>query len=56
MNEYDIMSVMLGYFNNVYQALDGINSLIGVTVDYSTFGGGMYSPTSLGWEAANCVI
>jgi len=55
-NSYDVMSSLLGYFNNVYAALAGIDSLIGVTVDYSTFGSSMYSPTILGWEAANCVV
>lgn len=55
-NIYSTMSSLLGYYNNVYSALAGIDSLIGQTVDYSTFGGGMFSPTSLGWEAANCVL
>jgi len=50
------MSSLLGYYNNVYSALAGINTLIGVTVDYSTFGNSMYSPTLLGWEAANCIV
>lgn len=53
---YDTMSVLLGYFNNVYSAQAGIDTLIGVTVDYSTFGGGLYTPTSLGWNAAACVV
>ena len=53
---YDTISVLLGYFNNVYAALAGIETLIGVTVDYSTFGGGLYTPTSLGWNAAACVV
>ena len=55
-NIYSQMSMLLGYFNNVYSALAGVNSLVGVTVDYSTFGSGIYTPTSLGWEAANLVV
>jgi hypothetical protein len=55
-NVYTTMSTLLGYYNGTYSALSGVESLIGKTVDYSVFGGGMFSPTSLGWEAANLVV
>jgi len=55
-NNYTVMSSLLGYYNNVYAALIGINTLIDVTVDWSVFGDSMYSPTLVGWEAANLIV
>ncbi len=53
---FDTMSSLLGYYNNVYSALEGIDSLVDVTVDYSVFGNERYTPTLLGWKAAGCVL
>ena len=50
------MSLLLGYYNNVYSALAGIETLEDKTVDWSVFGDSKFGPTMVGWEAANLVF
>ena len=41
---------LVGYFNDLYTAQDGLNQLSGKTVDWSIYGGGAFTPTQVGWD------
>ena len=41
---------LVSYFNELYNAQDGLAQLNGKTVDWSIYGGGAYTPTQVGWD------
>jgi len=41
---------LVSYFNELYNAQDGLAQLTGKTVDWSIYGGGAYTPTQVGWD------
>jgi hypothetical protein len=41
---------LIAYFNDLYNAQDGLSQLSGKTVDWSIYGGGAYTPTQVGWD------
>ena len=41
---------LVSYFNELYNAQDGLAQLSGKTVDWSIYGGGAFTPTQVGWD------
>jgi len=41
---------LVSYFNELYNAQDGLNQLSGKTVDWSIYGSGAFTPTQVGWD------
>ena len=41
---------LVSYFNELYNAQDGLAQLTGKTVDWSIYGGGAFTPTQVGWD------
>jgi len=41
---------LVSYFNELYNAQDGLSQLIGRTVDWSIYGGSAFTPTQVGWD------
>ena len=52
---YTLLSSLLGYFNNMYEAQAGLDQLTG-TVDWSSFGNSQYSAQMVGWHYANLIV
>ncbi len=41
---------LVSYFNELYNAQDGLAQLSGKTVDWSIYGSGAFTPTQVGWD------
>jgi hypothetical protein len=52
---FDELKSIVTYFNDLYTADDGLNQLMGKTVDWSIYGGGAFTPTKVGWDYAKLV-
>ena len=49
-NFEDLRNV-IGYFNDLYTAREGLDQLAGKTVDWSIYGSGAFTPTQVGWDS-----
>jgi len=47
---FDDLKNLISYFNELYNAQDGLAQLNGKTVDWSIYSGRAYSPTQVGWD------
>jgi len=47
---FDELRNLISYFNELYNAQDGLAQLSGKTVDWSIYSGKSYSPTQVGWD------
>jgi len=47
---FDELRNLISYFNELYNAQDGLAQLVGKTVDWSIYSGKSYSPTQVGWD------
>jgi len=49
---FDDLRNLVAYFNDLYTAQDGLNQLTDITVDWSIYGSGAFTPTQVGWDYA----
>jgi DNA-binding cell septation regulator SpoVG len=49
-NTFDELRNLISYFNELYNAQDGLAQLAGKTLDWSIYSGRAYSPTQVGWD------